>query len=120
MKMSGERSTWADAFISSTNILCFYGLRGKDIAPSGNLSTEGIPKSISRILDAAKIREEFKQRKRTALDDPSGGSGRPKKKRKPAVEATHEKDDATPNGKGSEKASDIKIQPGETLAHFNR
>lgn len=91
-----------------------------DVAPSGNLSTEGIPKSISRILDAAKIREDFKQRKRTALDEPSDGSGRPKKKRKQAVEDTKEKATTASNEKGKEKAAEIKIKPGETLAHFNR
>lgn len=100
--------------------LYLYDIRGKDIAPSGNLSTEGIPKSISRILDAAKIREEFKQRKRTALDDPSGGSSRPKKKRKQGVDEPSEKDTTASNVKGKEKATEIKIQPGETLAHFNR
>lgn len=97
-----------------------YVSRGKDIAPSGNLSTESIPKSISRILDAAKIREEFKQRKRTALGDPSDGSGRPKKKRKQGEGNASDKINAATNVKGKEKANGIKIQPGESLAHFNR
>lgn len=118
--MTGKKSMWAYTFISSNKILCVSGIRGMDVAPSGNLSTEGIPKSVSRILDAAKIREDFKQRKRTALDEPSDGSGRPKKKRKQAVDDTREKATTAPNEKGKEKAAEIKIKPGETLAHFNR
>lgn len=128
VKMTGKKSTWQYALVSVTilffvaaPILWIHVIRGKDIAPSGNLSTEGIPKSVSRILDAAKIRGDFKQRKRTALDDPLDGSGRPKKKRKQAVgDASSEKDGAATNVKGKEKAAEIKIKPGETLAHFNR
>lgn len=109
--------------IGRSTVLCLlrshmFVSRGNDLAPSGNLSTKGIPKSISRILDAAKIREEFKQRKRTTLDGSFNDSGRPKKKRKQDEGNVSEKTNAATTVK--EKANKIKIQPGETLAHFNR
>ncbi|THH19124.1 hypothetical protein EW146_g2000 [Bondarzewia mesenterica] len=83
--------------------------RGRGLAPAGNISNEGILKSIARILNAVKIREEFKEKKRAAAYDAEGGHA--KKRRKQAGE---EDKTAGPGQKS------ISIQPGESLAHFNR
>ncbi|KAH9029535.1 hypothetical protein EDB84DRAFT_1496102 [Lactarius hengduanensis] len=97
--------------------------RGADLAPPGagsstTLSTEGIPKSISRVLDAAKIRTEYRQKKRArqleeGTHDGDDGDSAPtlakgKKRRRVAADS------------GAGKSSTIEIQPGESLKHFNR
>ncbi|KAH9001618.1 hypothetical protein EDB92DRAFT_1827830 [Lactarius akahatsu] len=93
--------------------------RGADLAPPGagsstTLSTEGIPKSISRVLDAARIRTEYRQKKRA----------------RQLGEGSHDDDDAPTLAKGKKRRrvaadsdagkSAIEIQPGESLKHFNR
>src|SRR6266404_4682152 len=104
--------------------------RGTDLAPPGagdgtKLSTEGIPKSVSRVLDAARIRAEYRAKKRARVleegdtrhgdaDDPT----LPKAKKRRHVVA--EDSDAGKSTKASEKATGIEIQPGESLRHFNR
>ncbi|KAH8991143.1 hypothetical protein EDB86DRAFT_3046507 [Lactarius hatsudake] len=94
--------------------------RGADLPPPGagngtTLSTEGIPKSISRVLEAARIRAEYRQKKRARrLEDGAhdGGDGdaptpaKGRKRRRVAVDSD--------TGK-----STIEIQPGESLKHFN-
>ncbi|KIY66934.1 hypothetical protein CYLTODRAFT_354093 [Cylindrobasidium torrendii FP15055 ss-10] len=71
--------------------------RGSDLAPTKtNIEHEAIPKSVARVLNAASVRQDW-QKKRKAED--TGESERKKKKTK--VE--------TP-----------KIQPGESLQHFNK
>ncbi|KAH9010297.1 hypothetical protein EDB85DRAFT_2136367 [Lactarius pseudohatsudake] len=97
--------------------------RGADLAPPGagsstTLSTEGIPKSISRVLDAAKIRTEYRQKKRArqleeGTHDGDDGDSAPtlakgKKRRRVAADSD------------AGKSSTIEIQPGESLKHFNR
>ncbi|KAH8991129.1 hypothetical protein EDB86DRAFT_3244765 [Lactarius hatsudake] len=97
--------------------------RGADLAPpdagsSTTLSTEGIPKSISRVLDAARIRAEYRQKKRArqlegggAHDgDDDGAPTLAKGKRRRRVAADSD----------AGKSSTIGIQPGESLKHFNR
>ncbi|KAH9174191.1 hypothetical protein EDB89DRAFT_1904681 [Lactarius sanguifluus] len=95
--------------------------RGADLSPpsAGNgttLSTEGIPKSISRVLEAARIRAEYRQKKRARqLEEGAhdGGDGdaptlaKGKKRRRAAADSNAGK-------------STIEIQPGESLKHFNR
>ncbi|KAI9456280.1 hypothetical protein BJY52DRAFT_1417216 [Lactarius psammicola] len=96
--------------------------KGTDLAPPGAssiaLSTEGIPKSISRVLDAARIRVEYGQKKRARGleedahdDDATGGDAltlaKAKKRRHAAADSDANK-------------STIEIQPGESLKHFNR
>jgi hypothetical protein len=105
------------------------------------ISTERIPKSAARVLDAARIRAEYKQMKRAWMQmeggaadadaDHTGGAPKPspqKKRRKDAgTEAERRKVSKTKGkGKGKEEqrrlvdAQAIEIQPGESLKHFNR
>ncbi|KAI0303497.1 hypothetical protein B0F90DRAFT_1626588 [Multifurca ochricompacta] len=91
--------------------------RGTDFAPSGggnnSLSTEGIPKSISRVLDAAKIRAEYRHKRARLEEVVNKGDSPPltKKRRTSAALGAVAK-------KG--KHNMIEIQPGESLKHFNR
>lgn len=90
--------------------------KGTDNAPSGAdaIQNEVIPKAFARVLNAEKIRDDFhtKQKKRK-LDGEEGDGDRPGKKKK-----------TTTAKKGGEKAADakkeLKILPGESLAHFNK
>ncbi|KAH8103903.1 hypothetical protein BXZ70DRAFT_923276 [Cristinia sonorae] len=75
---------------------------GSDIAPTSTaISKEPIPKSVARVLNAVKVQDEWRSKKRK-LDTP-GGDGTLSKKRKMV-----------------ESMEDMKIQPGESLGHFNR
>ena len=74
--------------------------RGSDIAPSkDSIANEGIPKSAARVLNALKIREDFK-RKRKAQEEAQEGKAKRRKM-----------------GPGSEQ---LKILPGESIQHFNK
>jgi len=109
------------------------------------VSTERIPKSASRVLDAAKIRAEYKQKKRARMeggvddandhDGHMGGASKPppppppphKKHRMDArAGAGAEKSRVLTKTKGKEHhhlldtQASIEIQPGESLKHFNR
>lgn len=91
-----------------------YFPRGTDLAPPGGgsstvLSTEGIPKSVSRVLDAVRIRAEYRQKKRTRLIEEDGDADASKKRHRAAA-----------NSDVGNKATTIEIQPGESLRHFNR
>lgn len=80
--------------------------RGSDLAPAKqSLSSESIPKSVTRILNAAQIRQDFKKRK---LED-NGDEKKAGKRRKV-------------DGGGSAQPKELKVQikPGESLQHFNR
>ncbi|KAH8991123.1 hypothetical protein EDB86DRAFT_3103927 [Lactarius hatsudake] len=87
--------------------------RGADLPPPGAgngtaLSTEGIPKSISRVLEAARIRAEYRQKKRTMVVMVMPHTlAKGKKRRRAAADSDAGK-------------STIEIQPGESLKHFNR
>ena len=84
-----------------------------DRAPAKNaLSNEAIPKSAARVLNAAKIQEEWKKRK-SSEDDGSGG--KPRKRQK-----TDEDMGSSGRAKGKAAKHSLKILPGESLAHFNR
>lgn len=86
------------------------------MAPSKqDISSEAIPKSLARVLDASKLREEYKSGKRKNEDD---GLHVPKAKRtKLESTASGKKKD---NGKKPEGNLSIKIRPGESLQHFNK
>jgi len=108
-------------------------MKGTDLAPSSasigtSISTERIPKSAARVLDAARIRAEFRQKRaRSRIDDADANDDKsalkppPPKKRRTNASAG----DAEKSGKASTKGKDhpigtIEIQPGESLKHFNR
>lgn len=93
-------------------------LRGANLAPSKSdgISHESIPKSAMRVLQAAQIRAEHAKRKRENPDEDDGRSGKRRKQDGAAGKAKAKaKDNAEGNGKG-----EMKILPGESLAHFNR
>ena len=110
--------------------------RGTDLAPSSasigtSISTERIPKSAARVLDAARIRAEFRQKRaRSRIDDADANNDKsalkpppppPPKKRRTNASAG----DAEKSGKALTKGKDhpigtIEVQPGESLKHFNR
>jgi hypothetical protein len=80
------------------------------VAEARALSNEGIPKSVARVLDAARVRAEWRKRRAGDADAPdAAGSAPPKKKRK------HGDDGAARKG-----AEGMSIRPGESLSHFNR
>lgn len=98
------------------------------------ISAERIPKSASRVLDAAKIRAEYKQKKRARMqmegdhDHHTGGAPKPPppphKKRRTDVRSGAGAEKST-KGKKAEHhqlvdTQAIEIQPGESLKHFNR
>ncbi|KAH9836281.1 uncharacterized protein C8Q71DRAFT_761590 [Rhodofomes roseus] len=72
---------------------------------------EEIPKGAARILNATKVQEEYKQRKRKLQE--SGGDAEPSKKKR--------KSEGRHGGEtGSEGKGKLRIQAGESMAHFNR
>lgn len=101
-----------------------------DLVPTGSGSSiekEDIPKSMIRVLNAAKIREEYR-RKRKQGEGSLDPDGRPSKRQKTHVEEK-------PRGKDGKGAliikvccdnleatanPDLHLQPGETLGQFNR
>ena len=81
-------------------------------APAKNaLSNEAIPKSAARVLNAARVQEEF--RKKRKLDGEGGADEGKKQAKKRKVNGNERKE----KGNG---AVQMKIMPGESLAHFNR
>lgn len=83
--------------------------RGIDIAPKGSIEHETIPKSALRVFHAGKIRREYREKKRKRDGDKD--EDQPQRKRR-LSDATDMKND------GAIEA--LKIQPGETIAHFNK
>ncbi|KAH9939475.1 hypothetical protein B0H21DRAFT_756798 [Amylocystis lapponica] len=89
---------------------------GSDLPPAVRaISNEAIPKSVARVLNAAQVRKEWseknnKREPREGQDPPhvQPASGR-KRKRK---DGNNEETQA--------KKAKITIQPGESMAHFNR
>lgn len=84
---------------------------GSDHAPiSNSLSQEPIPKSVARVLNAAKVQEEWRAKKRKLETGEQEGqiNGKPAKKKRMASDA------------GEDRVESMKIQSGESLAHFNR
>ncbi|KAI0690881.1 hypothetical protein C8T65DRAFT_671132 [Cerioporus squamosus] len=83
---------------------------GSDIAPGLKkaIENEDIPKSVARVLNAARVRQEWAEKKRKGLEDEGAG---PSRKRPRRGETTDE---------GGAKQSQLRIMPGESMAHFNR
>ena len=82
--------------------------RGTNSAPEKtSISKEEIPNSVSRVLNAAKIQQEERAKQKRSSED-TGLDGATRKKQKKA----HKDDDSN--------TSDLRIKPGESLAHFNR
>ncbi|KAK2465794.1 hypothetical protein APHAL10511_002338 [Amanita phalloides] len=83
--------------------------RGADLAPGKeSLSTEVTSKSASRVLNAEKIRQEWKFKKRLASE---GG---------PRVDKRRKVDNEDKGDAHSLKSPHWKIQPGEPIQHFHR
>lgn len=99
--------------------------RGSDEAPSSTytskqaLCAERIPKSVSRILNAVHIRQEWRDKKRKfeSGEDTGEREGIGKKRRVQDNEVITGKDRGH-DIEGKDKV--LGIKPGESLAHFNR
>lgn len=86
---------------------------------SRNLSEEAIPKSIARVLNASKIRSEWKQSlgKRKQPDDERGAEVYSQRKSRKKSKTKGSDADAASE---DTKPPPMRIQPGESLAHFNK
>lgn len=72
--------------------------RGSNLAPGKeSISNEAIPKSAARILNALKIREDYKKKRKLEQEDSGAGTGDKRRK----------VDDLQ-----------LKIKPGESIQHF--
>ncbi|KAI0779170.1 hypothetical protein BC629DRAFT_1441063 [Irpex lacteus] len=86
---------------------------GHDNAPAKSaLSHEAIPKGAARVLNAWKVQEEYRKKRKLGENGAEDLGGK-KKRRKVSSEDDGQR-------KGSAKKVDMRIQPGESLAHFNR
>ncbi|TFK82943.1 hypothetical protein K466DRAFT_647822 [Polyporus arcularius HHB13444] len=85
---------------------------GSDIAPGLKkaIENEDIPKSVSRVLNAAKVRQEWAEKKRKGFEDDGAGPSRKRRKQS----GTGDGDTA------GAKQTQLRIMPGESMAHFNR
>ncbi|KAF8209613.1 hypothetical protein K438DRAFT_1572079 [Mycena galopus ATCC 62051] len=84
--------------------------KGTDLAPTpirggDALSSEPLPKSFTRAINAAQVRADFRAKRKLAGED-DGEDGPTKKKRR--------------KGDNEKAKGDTRIRPGETLAHFNK
>ncbi|RDX51375.1 hypothetical protein OH76DRAFT_1379201 [Lentinus brumalis] len=88
---------------------------GSDVAPGAKkaIENEEIPKSVSRVLNAAKVRQEWAEKKRKGSED--DGAGPSRKRRKQSGTG----DGDTGGGKQTQQTQ-LRIMPGESMAHFNR
>ena len=104
--------------------------RGSDQAPSLGLSSkqaissEIIPKSVARVLNAANVRQEWREKKRKFESGEDTGE-RERKGKKRQIDGSVvakgngvAKPSGDPGTKGKNKT--LGIQPGESLGHFNR
>ena len=100
----------------------FCVLRGANLAPGARrgIEDEGIPKSVARVLNAAKVQQEWSERKRKGGDDGQGdGPSRKRLKKGADGDNGQGQKGGTEKGKGTGKV-DLRIMPGESMAHFNR
>ncbi|KAH7913361.1 hypothetical protein BJ138DRAFT_1146276 [Hygrophoropsis aurantiaca] len=81
--------------------------KGADLPPARTSVEDTVPKSIARILNAGKIRQEYRENKRKHGEEDIEDGGPHSKKRK--VKDTQ-----------AQEGVPLKIQPGETIAHFNK
>ncbi|THU91438.1 hypothetical protein K435DRAFT_759300 [Dendrothele bispora CBS 962.96] len=102
--------------------------RGTDLPPpksstikkrgeKGDISNEALPKSLARVLDAVKIREEYRERKRRNedSDDVFSTNGQGGKRRK-----LDGKDDKSKSKKNEGTVTVKGILPRESLQHYNK
>ncbi|KAG1720781.1 hypothetical protein EDB19DRAFT_1646877 [Suillus lakei] len=82
-------------------------LKGVNLPPKHLGNEETVPKSVARILNAEKIRHEFREKKRKIVE-PNGDECPQLKRRRPASDVNSRKEEM------------LKIQSGETIAHFNK
>ncbi|EMD38313.1 hypothetical protein CERSUDRAFT_64575 [Gelatoporia subvermispora B] len=75
-----------------------------------SITNEPIPKGAARILNATKIQKDWAEKKRKLQEDEDGRAGPAQKRRR--------KD--TAEGDHTSRSTALKIQPGESIAHFNR
>ncbi|EIW58109.1 uncharacterized protein TRAVEDRAFT_64729 [Trametes versicolor FP-101664 SS1] len=82
---------------------------GADLVPGvrKSIENEEIPKGAARVLNAAKIQQEFAEKKRKQRDE-ADGAGPSRKKQKGGA------------GGQNEGANALRIKPGESIGHFNR
>ncbi|KAJ7923096.1 hypothetical protein B0H13DRAFT_1707238 [Mycena leptocephala] len=79
--------------------------KGTDLAPNRSkdaLSSEPLPKSFARAINAAQVRADFRAKRKLGKGEGEDG---PKKAKRRKVEGS---------------VGEAKIRPGETLAHFNK
>lgn len=74
-----------------------------------SLSKEEVPKSVSRVLNAAKIQQDWRAKQNRSSEDTGFEDGPARKKQKKSSKV-----------KDGKNTSDLQIKPGESLAHFNR
>ncbi|KAI0685744.1 hypothetical protein BC835DRAFT_497417 [Cytidiella melzeri] len=92
---------------------------GHDNAPAKSaLTHEAIPKGAARILNAWKVQDEYNKKRKFGMDEAEDGASQ-KKRRKVVGEVGERKSGGAGVRQKGGKA-DIRIQPGESLAHFNR
>ncbi|KAG2130785.1 uncharacterized protein EDB93DRAFT_1243220 [Suillus bovinus] len=82
-------------------------LKGDNLPPRHLGNEDTVPKSVARILNAEKIRLQFREKKRK-IDEPNGDESPQLKRKRPASDVNNRKEEM------------LKIQPGETIAHFNK
>ncbi|KDQ52300.1 hypothetical protein JAAARDRAFT_40409 [Jaapia argillacea MUCL 33604] len=91
--------------------------KGHDLAPrssnSSSMQDESLPKGMARVLNAAKVREDYRKRR---LDEEDGGETK-KRRKVDTKDGKAEKTKAKEKGKG---AVHMEILPGESLYHFNQ
>ncbi|KAF4569883.1 hypothetical protein EYR40_008864 [Pleurotus pulmonarius] len=78
--------------------------KGSNLAPAKqSLANEAIPKSLTRVLNASQIREDWHAKKRKNTEDDGRGAVKRKKMEK-----------------GAKGKAELNIQPGESIQHFNK
>jgi hypothetical protein len=80
------------------------------------ISSEGIPKSVARVLNAAHVRQEWREKKRKFESGEDTGEREGKGKKRRVDKSGDVKGKSTT--KGNTKM--LGILPGESLGHFNR
>lgn len=103
---------------------------GSDQVPSSNqtskhaISSEGIPKSVARVLNAAHVRQEWREKKRKpgSSEDTGERGGKNKRRRIDGGGDMKRMEPGKTKGQPDDKAKKkmLSIQPGESLGHFNR
>ena len=85
--------------------------RATNLAPKIGIEHEPIPKSVLRVLDARRIRREYRTKKRQ-LDGVSNSDEANLERKKRRQDATSVRED--------KETPALRIRPGETVAQFDR